>query len=96
VVAFVFSDRVKGIARKLSPVGFNIVSACRARINAKRTASLGYYRKLARDVVDIRVRNEAEAEISEIVENSSAAESRRERRTPSSSIFSRLHSAREF
>ena len=73
MVAFVFSDRVKGVAGKLSPVRFNIVSARGLGVYAKSSASIRNDGKLARDVVDIRVRDEAEAKVTEVVEDRPAA-----------------------
>ena len=48
------------------------VSARGLCIYSKRSASLRNDRKLARDVVDFLVRDEAEAEVAEVVENRSA------------------------
>jgi hypothetical protein len=73
VVAFVFSDRVKGIAGKLSPVRFNIVSARGFGVYAKSSASIRNDGKLACDVVDFFVRDETEAEVAEVVKDGAAS-----------------------
>lgn len=73
MVAFVFADRVKGVARKLSAVGFNVVSARGFGINSESAAGICDDGKLARDVVNLFVRNEAEAEVAEVVEDRATA-----------------------
>jgi hypothetical protein len=73
VVALAFADRIKRVARKFSAVGFNIVSARGLGVNAKGAASIGDYRKLTRDAVDILVRDKAEAEVTEVVKDRAPA-----------------------
>jgi len=73
VVAFVFADRIKSVARKLSPVRLNVVSARCLCVDPEGAASVRDDGKLARDAVDIFVRDEAEAEVAEVVEDRAAA-----------------------
>lgn len=81
-MAFVFADRVKGVARKLSAVGFNVVSARCLCIDPEGAAGSCDDGKLARDVVDLFVRNKAETEVAEVVEDRAAArKSAREKNT---------------
>ena len=72
-MAFVFSDRIKGIARKFPSVGFDIVSARGDGIDAESAARLGDERKLTRDAVNLFVADKAEAEVARIVKDRAAA-----------------------